>query len=205
MMAWESFYIGVMTQASLIVAFGAQNNFVLRQGLRQEHLTTVIGFCVVSDILLAGCAVFGLTPVVNTISFAITFLKILGVTFLLSYAFMSFRRAFTAQTLPVLKTGTFSARRTSVWFSLIGFTWLNPHVWMDTIFLLGSVAQTQTPDSRIPFMTGLCLVSIVWFCILGYGARILKPLLANPAAWKVLDFTTGSLMVFLAVTLLLTH
>lgn len=201
----SSFYTGLVTQASLIVAIGAQNNYVLRQGLRQEHLATVIGFCIISDILLAGCAIFGLTPIVNTVPFAMTLLKFLGVVFLLSYAFLSFKRALAMQAIAFSEAGSSGVGYATVWISLIGFTWLNPHVWMDTIFLLGSVAQTQASDAKIPFMAGVCLISVIWFSTLGYGARILKPFFANPEAWKVLDLTTGTLMIFLAATLLLNN
>lgn len=204
-MMGAAFYTGLATQASLIVAIGAQNNYVLRQGLRQQHLITVVGFCIVSDIMLAACAIFGLTPIVNTIPFAMELLKALGVVFLFTYAFLSFKRAFSVQTLSVPVPVADSAGHAAVWISLVGFTWLNPHVWMDTLFLLGSVAQTQTADAKIPFMAGVSLISIVWFSALGYGARILKPLFAIPKAWQVLDFTTGTLMIFLAATLLLNH
>ena len=202
-MIWTGFYTGLATQTSLIIAIGAQNNYVLRQGLRQEHLALVIGFCIISDIILAACAVFGLTPIVNTIPLAMIILKVVGIAFLLSYAFMSFRRVLKPQALPLSEKPALSTNRTTVWLSLIGFTWLNPHVWMDTIFLLGSVAQTQATEAKIPFMAGICLVSIIWFCALGYGARILKPLFSNPEAWKALDLITGSLMIFLTITLLL--
>lgn len=195
-----SFYAGLGTMTSLIVAIGAQNNFVLRQGLRQEHVTTVVGFCIMSDIALICAAVFGLMPIVNTFPTLMILLKMAGIAFLLSYAALSFKRAFVAQPVSLSSTNS----NTGVWLSLIGFTWLNPHVWIDTIFLLGAVAQTQSPAGKLPFMLGASLISIMWFCALGYGARILKPVFNDPIAWKFLDSLTGALMLILAINLALT-
>lgn len=164
----------------------------------------MVGFCIISDVLLAACAVFGLAPIIDTAPFLLDLLKIFGVLFLLAYAFMSFKRALCDQTLLIQYEGMPSVSRTSIILPLAGFTWLNPHVWMDTIFLLGSVAQTQPDHYKAPFMIGACLTSILWFCLLGYGARILCPVFAKPSAWRILDISTGAVMCYLAVLLLLT-
>lgn len=198
MMAWESFYVGIITQASLIVAIGAQNNFVLCQGLKRQHVGLVVNFCIVSDIILAACAVFGVTSVISNAPVFIIVLKIMGAGFLLTYGLLSFRSALKTQTLSFSSTNS-----SSVLFSLIGFTWLNPHVWMDTILLLGAVAQTQPVTTRIYFMMGICIVSIVWFYGLGNGARFLRPLFTKPETWKFLNILTGTLMIYLSITLLL--
>ena len=186
---------------SLIVAIGAQNAFVLRQGLLRQHVLPVVLVCALSDIvlILAGVAgagaVFALAPVV------IVVVTYAGAAFLLGYAFFAARRAFrpaalTADGPPVVRSLAATVG------TCLALTWLNPHVYLDTVVLLGSIANTHG-DLRWWFAAGAALGSILWFFALGFGARLLQPVFARPAAWRVLDGIIAVVMAALAVSLLL--
>jgi L-lysine exporter family protein LysE/ArgO len=185
---------------SLIVAIGAQNAFVLRQGLRREHVLPIVLVCAVSDVVLilggiAGAgAVFALAPVV------LTAVRFAGAAFLLVYGLIAARRALR----PAALTVDGATPRTSLAAAVatcLALTWLNPHVYIDTVVLLGSIANTHG-DLRWWFGAGAAVGSIVWFFALGFGAR-LQPVFARPAAWRVLDAVIAVVMLLLAVSLVL--
>ena len=190
---------GLVTGLSLIVAIGAQNAFVLRQGLAREHVGVVVAICAVSDLLLIVAGVSGIGTVVDRAAWALDVVRWLGVAFLTWYGVSSLLRARAATGLRAAG-GNGGSRRSAV-LRALALTWLNPHVYLDTVLLLGSVANQQGPDGRWWFALGACLASLAWFTGLGYGARLAHGALARPRAWQVLDVVIGVVMLGIAVKL----
>ncbi|KQV75942.1 amino acid transporter [Aeromicrobium sp. Root344] len=185
---------------SLIVAIGAQNAFVLRQGLRGEHVLAVVLICAISDVVLIALGIAGIGSLLELAPWLLDTMRIGGAAFLLTYAVIAGRRALHPGELDAETSGA----ATSLWPTVttaVALTWLNPHVYLDTILLLGSVAGTHG-DDRWWFGAGAALGSIVWFSALGFGARLLRPLFAKPAAWRVLDALIAVVMAAIAVSLL---
>ena len=192
---------GFVTGLTLIVAIGAQNAFVLRQGLLRAHVAVVVAICAVSDLLLILAGVGGIGTVVERAPGAITAVRWLGVAFLTWYGVSSLLRARRADALRAAGRGAASLRRAVV--TALALTWLNPHVYLDTVLLLGSIATQHGDGGRWWFGGGAALGSVVWFTGLGYGARRASGLLASPRAWQVLDVVIGLTMLAIAVTLAL--
>jgi len=190
---------GLLTGLSLIVAIGAQNAFVLRQGLRRSHVGLVVAICALSDAVLILAGVAGIGVVLDRAPAAVEVVRWLGVAFLTAYGVGSLRRARTPQVLAV-GDGAVESRR-GVVARAVALTWLNPHVYLDTVLLLGSIAGTHGPTGRWWFALGACVASIAWFAGLAYGARLAAPRLANPRAWQVLDVLIGLVMLAIAVRL----
>jgi L-lysine exporter family protein LysE/ArgO len=192
---------GLLTGLSLIVAIGAQNAFVLRQGLRRSHVGLVVTVCALSDVVLVVAGVAGIGVVVDRAPWAIEVVRWLGVAFLAVYGVTSLLRARRPQVLEV--GGTVVEARGGVVARAVALTWLNPHVYLDTVLLLGSIAGTHGDPGRWWFALGACVASIAWFAGLGYGARLAAPRLANPRAWQVLDVLIGVVMLAIAARLAL--
>jgi L-lysine exporter family protein LysE/ArgO len=193
--------IGLATGLTLIIAIGAQNAYVLRQGLAREHLGVVVGICAVSDLVLILAGVAGIGTIVERAPAAIDVVTWLGVAFLTAYGVRSLWQARRAGALTGVERPA-TARRTAV-ATALALTWLNPHVYLDTVLLLGSIATTHGPDGRWWFGLGAGTASILWFSGLGYGARRLSPLLARPRSWQVLDVLIGLTMLGIAAMLAL--
>jgi L-lysine exporter family protein LysE/ArgO len=193
---------GLLTGLSLIVAIGAQNAFVLRQGLAREHVGTVVAICAVADTLLICAGVAGIGTVVERAPAAIDVVRWLGVAFLTWYGVSSLLRARHAGSLTA-GNGEHSLTRRGAAVRVVALTFLNPHVYLDTVLLLGSLAAHQGADGRWWFALGASLASVVWFAGLGYGARLLSPLLARQRAWQVLDVLIGLTMLLIALQLAL--
>jgi L-lysine exporter family protein LysE/ArgO len=192
---------GFVLGGSLIIAIGAQNAFILRQGLLRRHVFALVLFCAASDatLILLGVAGFG-----EAIKTAPALLKAVtwgGAAFLFWYAFTAFRRAMTAQSLETGQAGGLSLQAALA--QCAAFTWLNPHVYLDTVVLVGGISTTFG-DNRWWYALGAAVASFVWFFSLGYGARLLTPVFAKPVAWKVLDIAIGCVMAALALKVLLT-
>ena len=187
---------------SLIVAIGAQNAFVLRQGLRREHVAAVVAVCTVSDVVLVLAGVAGTGAVLERVPWLVTVVRVAGALFLLGYALLAARRALRPSALAAEAAGT-RAPLAAVVGTALALTWLNPHVYLDTVLLLGSIAGTHGAD-RWWFAAGACTASALWFTGLGFGARALRPVFARPAAWRVLDGVIAVVMAGLAVSLLAT-
>jgi L-lysine exporter family protein LysE/ArgO len=185
---------------SLIVAIGAQNAFVLRQGLRREHVFAVVLVCAASDAILIGIGVAGLGALLQAVPWLLIVVRIAGAGFLLVYGALAARRAFHPATLSASESGVSTPLWTAI-ATCLALTWLNPHVYLDTVVLLGSVAATHGAD-RWWFALGAAVASILWFTALGYGARLLRPVFARPAAWRILDALVAVVMVVLAIGLL---
>ena len=192
---------GLLTGLSLIVAIGAQNAFVLRQGLRRSHVGLVVAVCAFSDVVLIVAGVAGIGVVVDRAPWAIEVIRWLGVAFLTVYGVGSLLRARRPQVLAV--GGAAVEARGGVVARAVALTWLNPHVYLDTVLLLGSIAGTHGDPGRWWFALGACVASIAWFAGLGYGARLAAPRLASPRAWQVLDVLIGVVMLAIAARLAL--
>jgi L-lysine exporter family protein LysE/ArgO len=195
-----AFAKGFAMSAALIIAIGAQNAFVLRQGIKREHVLAVVLVCAVSDALLITLGIAGLGALVQRSPVMLEVARWGGALFLIGYGLLAARRAFAAHTLTVRDEPPLSLRAAIA--TCLAFTYLNPHCWLDTVVLLGAVASQQPADERAWFGTGAASASFAWFFALGYGARLLAPLFARPVAWRVLDALIALVMWTLAAALL---
>ncbi|MFD5284197.1 LysE/ArgO family amino acid transporter [Streptomyces rubrogriseus] len=190
---------GFGTGLSLIVAIGAQNAFVLRQGVRRDAVLAVVGICALSDAVLIALGVGGVGAVVVAWPGALTAVGWIGGAFLLCYGALAARRVFRPSGALRADGDAAGSRRRAV-LTCLALTWLNPHVYLDTVFLLGSVAADRGP-LRWTFGLGAAAASLVWFAALGFGARYLGRFLSRPAAWRVLDGLVAATMIVLGVSL----
>jgi L-lysine exporter family protein LysE/ArgO len=185
---------------AFIVAIGAQNAFVLRQGLRREHVGAIVALCAVADALLIAAGVYGLAGLLGTRPELARGLAAAGMLFLAAYGLRALWRARLPQ---VLRPGTGAAlSRRAALAQAAGFTLLNPHVYLDTVLLVGSIGAQQPAPGRVAFVAGAATASLLWFSVLGYGARLLAPLFARPRAWQVLDVLIGLTMLVLSASLM---
>jgi L-lysine exporter family protein LysE/ArgO len=196
-MLGSAFTTGFALSATLIIAIGAQNAFVLRQGIRREHVAPIVVFCALADLLLIGAGVAGLAGVLGDSPALVALLTITGSAFLVWYGIRALRRALLPQTLQAA-AGTGPLSLGNAMAQAAGFTLLNPHVYLDTVLLMGSIGTRQAPDLRVWFVGGAACASGLWFTALGFGAR----LFARPRAWQVLDTLVGLTMLALAVVLI---
>ena len=217
----SSVLAGLGLGLSLIVAIGAQNLFVLRQGIRREHVLAVAVVCAVSDAVLIAVGVSGLGALLDAAPWLIGVVRWAGALFLLAYAVLAATRALrpSGEALRVTDAtetgtgegagagGTRLAARTRVapvLLTCLALTWLNPHVYLDTVFLLGGVAGTHG-DDRWWFALGAMTGSVLWFSALAFGARYLGRWLATPRAWRITDGVIAVVMLAIAVSLVLPH
>ncbi|MFD2174246.1 LysE/ArgO family amino acid transporter [Rhodobacter lacus] len=194
-------FTGFALSLGLIVAIGAQNAFVLRQGLRREHLGLVVAFCAFADLALISLGVAGLGAVLGGAPRLVLWLSLGGAAFLAWYGVSALRRALGAERL-VAQTGGAGLTRIGALARVAGFTLLNPHVYLDTVLLVGSVGAAQPAGAQPLFVLGAGGASLFWFGALGYGARYLAPVFARPRAWQLLDLAVGAMMLLLAAGLL---
>lgn len=186
---------------SLILAIGAQNAFVLRQGLRGAHVFAVCLTCAVSDAVLIAVGVAGFAIVSEALPGIAPVMRWGGAAFLVIYGALSFKAALgPSAALEPAAAGTGSLARALA--TCLALTWLNPHVYLDTVLLLGSVS-TQYAGQQLAFGTGAVTASFVFFFSLGYGARLLRPVFARPMAWRVLEVVVGVTMWAIAAKLIL--
>lgn len=217
-----SVFSGLGLGLSLIVAIGAQNVFVLRQGIRREHVLPVVIVCALSDALLIAAGVAGLGYVISAAPWLVVVARWAGALFLLVYGILAARRAWRGgEQLRVemdeadaaaephapgaISTATRTASRTSlapVLLTVLALTWLNPHVYLDTVLMLGSIAATHG-EERWLFAAGAIVASILWFTALGFGARYLGRWLRTERSWRILDAVIAVVMIALAVSLVL--
>ncbi|WP_448002862.1 LysE/ArgO family amino acid transporter [Agromyces bauzanensis] len=247
----SSLLAGLGLGFSLIIAIGAQNLFVLRQGIRREHVFAVAAICALSDLALIVVGVSGIGAVLQALPWLVEVIRWLGAAFLVGYGLLAARRAIrpTGEALvaggepvpagrggaerglvtpvpagrggaergletpvhvpaaPSTSAATAPTRRTTLAAAVLtclALTWLNPHVYLDTVFLLGSVANTHG-DGRWAFAAGAGVASIAWFFGLAYGARLLGGVLGSPRAWRVLDGVIAVVMIVLGISLVLPH
>ncbi|MGH3360309.1 MAG: LysE/ArgO family amino acid transporter [Nocardioidaceae bacterium] len=189
-----AFVIGFVTSAGLITAIGAQNAFVLRQGIRREYVVAVVIVCASADALLIGLGVAGLGEPLRRYPIAVDVARYAGGAFLLCYGVLAARRAWRPGGLVASESARTSLR--AVVLTGLGFTFLNPHVYLDTVLLLGSIAnQYRAAEEQWWFGAGAIAGSVAWFTGLGWGARVLAPIFARPRAWQVLDGLIAAMMV----------
>jgi L-lysine exporter family protein LysE/ArgO len=187
---------------SLIVVIGAQNAYVLRQGIRMQHIVAVVAICTASDAVLIVLGISGVGFLVTSFPVALTVIRFGGAAFLIGYGLLAARRFFVRQSLQADASAVGPSRRAVV-LTVLALTWLNPHVYLDTVLLLGSVANTHGGDGRWAFGLGAVIASALWFALLGFGARFLGPLFARPVAWRILDAAMAVTMVAIGIRLLL--
>ncbi|MFI7497941.1 LysE/ArgO family amino acid transporter [Streptomyces sp. NPDC049687] len=193
---------GFGTGLSLIVAIGAQNAFVLRQGIRRDSVLAVVGICALSDAVLIGLGVGGVGALVVAWPGALTAVGWIGGAFLLGYGLLAARRVVRPGTDALRTDGEAAGSRRRAVLTCLALTWLNPHVYLDTVFLLGSIAADRGA-LRWTFGLGAALASLFWFAALGFGARLLGRFLTRPAAWRVLDGLVAATMITLGVLLVM--
>lgn len=195
-----AFVQGWLMTAGLIVAIGAQNALVLQQGLRRTHVGPVVALCTASDWLLIALGVFGFGAVVQSSPLLLDLFRYGGAAFLLVYGAMAARRAWRgSQQLQAATVGTSLGGTLG---TALALTYLNPHVYLDTVVLLGSVGAQQPGAGRVAFAAGAGLASLMWFVSLGYGAAAAARFLQRPAVWRAIDASVALVMGIVAVQLL---
>jgi len=196
------FLQGLALSLGLIVAIGAQNAFVLRQGLRREHVASVVFFCAISDALLIAAGVMGMAQALGERPMLANALALAGAVFLAVYGWKALNRALQQNGLLAAEGGQ-GLSWASAMAQAAAFTLLNPHVYLDTVLLVGSIGAQQPAGLQAWFVAGASSASLLWFCALGFGARWLAPLFAKPRAWQVLDVLIGLTMWVLSGMLLM--
>lgn len=186
---------------SLIIAIGAQNAFVLRQGLRKEHVLVIVAICAISDALLIALGVAGLGALIQQVPWLLMVIELIGGLFLVGYGVLAAKRAIKPNALTADVGGAPISMKVAV-ATALALTYLNPHVYLDTVLLLGSIAGTYE-DNRWWFATGAMIGSVVWFSTLGFGARLLAPVFKKATAWRVLDVIISLVMLTLGTSLLI--
>lgn len=194
-----SLVLGLGTGLALIVAIGAQNAFVLRQGIRGGNVGLVVAICAVSDAVLIAAGILGIGTLIQAAPAVVDVIRYAGAAFLLGYAVMAARRALRPGALVAVdQHGGLGARAVAA--TVLALTWLNPHVYLDAVLLLGTVANNQG-QGRWFFGAGAMLGSLLWFSALGFGARLLRPVFARPGAWRILDGLIAVVMLTLGLRL----
>lgn len=196
--ALPTIFIGLGAGLSLIIAFGAQNAFILRQGIIGKYVTPIILFCIIGDILLIGAGIWSVGKLAEGFDGVLEALRWFGGAFLIWYGISAARRALKPSKLTVDPTTEGPQSLGKALALTFAITYLNPHVYLDTFVLLGSLGNTHGEAGRWWFYLGTTLGSILWFTALGYGSRFLRPVFAKPKAWKILDGGIAVLMFFLA-------
>ena len=194
-----SLLIGFATGLTLIVAIGAQNAFILRQGIRREHVVPVVAICTVSDMALMAAGVAGFGALVTAHPQVVTLARFGGAAFLIVYGMLAARRAWRPSGLTPSQAGP--SRLAGVVLTCLAFTFLNPHVYLDTVVLIGALSNEHR-DGRWLFGVGAAVASAVWFTTLGFGAGRLRGLFARPTAWRILDGLIAVTMIALSVAVL---
>ena len=193
-----AFLPGLLTGLSLIIAIGAQNAFVIRQGLTKKHVFLVVAICAASDALAIVLGVSGLGAIIQGLPWLLEIIRWFGVAYLTWFGIKSLRSAFKTQSLDA--SGVQSGTATKVALTVLGVTWLNPHFYLDTVILLGSIGN-QFGDDRWWFAAGGILGSFLWFFSIGFGAKAASGLMKKPSFWKILDIVIAIVMFSIAILL----
>jgi len=199
--SYEPLIYGFSLGASLIIAIGSQNAFVLRQGLRREYVFTVTTICFLCDMVLIALGAGGFGTIVASSPGLLAFALWGGAAFLFCYGIRSFRSAVRPGALTTGGESKEGEGRAAVVAATLALSLLNPHVYLDTVLLLGSLAGRFGGHSRILFAIGVMAASFVWFYGIGYGARVFAPLFSKPIAWRVLDILVGCTMWGIGISL----
>ena len=193
-----AFSSGILSGLALIIAIGAQNAFVIRQGLQRQHVLTVVLFCAISDALLIAAGTAGLGKVIESAPEVLEIVRWFGVTYLIFFGLKSLRSAFRHNTLTLEQGNLVSRKRTIL--TVIGLTFLNPHVYLDTVIFLGSIAN-QFPADKWFFSAGAMTASFLWFFFIGFGSKMAARFMVKVIFWKVLDLAVAIIMFTLATYL----
>jgi L-lysine exporter family protein LysE/ArgO len=194
-----AFAQGWLMMAGLIVAIGAQNALVLRQGLARAHVAPVVLLCILSDWLLVAAGVLGLGALIAQTALLLQAMRWLGAAFVLWCALQAARRAWRGSA-GLVGGSALQGRAAALW-SAAALTWLNPHVYLDTVVLLGAAGAQHAGAERLPFATGAGLASLMWFTLLGFGAAALAPWFARPRTWRIVDGAIALVMLAVALQL----
>jgi L-lysine exporter family protein LysE/ArgO len=189
---------GLLTGLSLIIAIGAQNAFVLRQGLTRKYIIPVVLICSFSDALLISLGTAGLGELIQAIPLLLEILRWLGVAYLTWFGISAVRKVLAKDSLHLTDESSVTLKQTVL--MTLGFTFLNPHVYLDTVIFLGSIAN-QFGDNRWYFALGAMLASFIWFFSLGLTASKMAVVMAKPMFWKILDVFIAAVMFSLAINL----
>lgn len=193
---------GFFVSLSLICAIGAQNAFVIKQGLLKNHIFWVVLICFICDFLLISVGVLGVGKIINDNIYLLLTLTGLGVLFLFFYGLSAFRSAYKGNSSLTLSEGkTSQTSKLAVISMTIAVTLFNPHVYLDTVVIIGGITATLDYSNKLMFMVGAWLASGLWFFSIGYGAKKLSPLFSRPKTWQILDFAIGVLMWAIAFSL----
>jgi L-lysine exporter family protein LysE/ArgO len=194
---------GFLTGLSLIIVIGAQNAYVLRQGILRSHIGAIVAVCAVSDLVLIFAGVGGIGTLVDRAGVLLEVVRWFGVVFLLWYAVGALRRARRAESLSAANAGGGAESRRRVVGRAVALTWLNPHVYLDAVLLIGSIAATHddVTGGRWWFAVGAGAASVVWFSGLGFGATRMAPVLSRPRVWQMLELSIAVTMVVVAAKL----
>ena len=203
-MNWLSFSHGAALCASLIVTIGAQNAFVLRQGIMRSHVGKIVALCAVSDCILISAGVGGASVLIERYPVFVHVMLYVGLAYLAWFGINALRRAVrpghAVMDADANRGAQPAQRAMPIVLMTLAFTWLNPHVYLDTFLLVGTAGAREPDGARVAFAVGAMAVRCVWFIALGYGARALAPLFRRASAWRVLDGAIGSMVLLLAVT-----
>ncbi|KQQ33678.1 amino acid transporter [Duganella sp. Leaf126] len=191
---------GMGLGGGLIVAIGSQNAYLLRQALKREYVYTCIAICIACDVMLIGAGVAGMGEIINRLPVLLFWIKVTGAAFLFWYGVRAAKAAWQSTSFTLDKKDT-AANKSQVIAAMLAFSLLNPHVYLDTVVLLGSVGGQQPGHGPWYFAAGAMLASVIWFIGLGLGAQYLIPVFKRPVAWRILDGLIAMLMWLLAVSL----
>lgn len=193
---------GAMISGSLIIAIGAQNLFVLKQGLLKNHIFFVSAICFVCDFILMTIGVLGIGTFISSNPLITNILALLGAVFLIWYGFNAIKSAIKGtSSMQVESQDSQNSRLINVILSTLAITLLNPHVYLDTVVIVGGIAGTLNSDQKLAFLIGAVCVSFIWFFGIGYGARLLTPLFKQKRMWTILDCFVGLIMFYIAYRL----
>ncbi|MGH8782554.1 LysE/ArgO family amino acid transporter [Paraburkholderia sp.] len=206
-MSWLAFSHGAALCASLIVTIGAQNAFVLRQGIQRSHVGKIVMLCMLSDFALIAAGVGGASALMERYPTFVHALLYVGLAYLAWFGLSALRRAWRPRQTGLHVDASTDVgqqqqpqRALPIVLTTLALTWLNPHVYLDTFLLIGTAGAREPLDARVAFALGAMAVSAVWFIGLGYGARLLAPLFRRAGAWRVLDGAIGGMVLLIAVT-----
>ena len=197
------FITGLLLGGSLIIAIGAQNAYVLKQGLLRSHVFLICLICALSDAILIAIGTSGVGKIIETHPEWLNAITWFGATYLFIFGLMSFRAALKNETLHTA-SGETSQNTKTIIATVLALTFLNPHVYLDTVLLIGSIASPYNSTDRLSFTLGAISASFIWFFSLGFGARFLTPLFNKPSAWKILNIIIGLVMWWIAYQLIST-
>lgn len=201
-MELSAFFKGIGLGGGLIVAIGSQNAYLLRQALKREFVLTCIAICIICDVVLIGAGVAGMGKLITEAPILLSWIKIAGAAFLFWYGLRAARSAWNPSAM-MMDQNTAAPDRGAVVSTMLAFSLLNPHVYLDTVVLLGSIGGQQEGNGKVYFSAGAMLASAIWFCSLGLGARYLTPVFSRPGAWRILDGIIAVVMWLLAISLFL--